>query len=229
MDYAKPVLDLLKDGPKRRQMLVNQLCSSVMTEKTLEKTLKELTAEGKILKNSKPPESRGGWETWYMLPGHRYLFDVDAGRIIRTIERLKPLLLRMPTVDEIAVETGITPSEAEHLTYKLAAQAGWYNPTPEIIYAARVKLGEVLVCAARIRQKLVAEDGTSEKFDYAEDTGIVEEAKRFLKNYPQFLPKLTPDGEVAKWNQEALRFLGDNYSSKDRNIPYFGVARPEHR
>ena len=99
----------------------------------------------------------------------------------------------MPTVDEIAVEAGITPSEAEHLTYKLAAQTGWHNPTPEIIYATRVKLGEVLVCAARIRKKVVAEDGTSEKLDYSEDTGIVEEAKRFLKNYPQFLPKLTPD------------------------------------
>ena len=31
-----------------------------MSEKTLEKTLKELTAEGKIIKNSKAPESRGG-------------------------------------------------------------------------------------------------------------------------------------------------------------------------
>jgi hypothetical protein len=225
-DYAKSVLDLAKDGPMRRQWLVDQLCPKIMSIKKLQKTLNELTLEGKLVKSPRQAEASGRSETWYMLPKHRYLLEVDAGKIIGVIERLKHLLLRMPTVDEVAVEAGITPSEAEHLVYKLAAQTGWYNPTPEIIRDARVRLGEILVCAARIRQNFVAEDGKSEKFDYDEDARIVEDAKSFLKNYPHFLPKLTDDGEVYSWNQETLKFLGDNYNPKDRREPYFGVASP---
>ncbi len=165
-----------------------------------------------------------------MLPNHRYLLEVDVGRIIGAIERMKLLLMRMPTVDEIAIEAGIVPSEAEHLVYKLASQTGWFNPTPEIIGKARARLGEVLVCAARIRQKCVAEDGKSEEFDYDEDSGIVEEAKRFLKDHPQLLPSLTEDCEnVVAWSQEALRLLGDNYVPKERDRPYARVASPRYR
>jgi len=90
---------------------------------------------------------------------------------------IEPLLLCMPIVDDIAIEIGVPPSETEPVVYKLASQTGWYNPTPEIILKARVSLGEALVCAARIKQKLVAEDGQSEKFDYDEDAGIVEDAE----------------------------------------------------
>ena len=67
MDYNKPVLDSLKSGPKRRQSLVNEL-APIMSERKLEKVLKELKIEGRILKDSKASESRGGCETWYMLP-----------------------------------------------------------------------------------------------------------------------------------------------------------------
>ncbi len=225
MDYARAVLELVKEGPKRRQWLVNQLCPKIMSKKKLQKTLNELTVEGKLFKDSRPAGGGGGWETWYMQPNHRYLLEVDAGRITRAIERLKPLLMRMPTVDEIAIEAGITPSETEHIVYKLATQTGWYNPTQEIILKARTRLGEVLVCAARIRQQLVADDGKSEDFDYDEDARIVKEANFFLKDHPQLLPMLTDDGEkVDVWSQEALRFLGDNYTPQERNRPYLGIV-----
>ncbi len=224
MDYAKAVLDLLKDAPKRRQWLVNQLCPLVMSEKKLDKTLGELTAEGKIVKDSRKPELRGGWETWYMLPGHMYLLEVDAARIIGAIERLKPLLLRMPTVDEIAREVGISPKEAEPLVYKLASETGWYNPTQQLIDDARVRLGEALVCAARIRDKHVDENGKSEKFDYEQEPGDIkalEDAKRFLKEYPSLLPNLSKDGEqVIVWAFNALQFLGENYTPIDRQRPF---------
>ena len=130
-----------------------------------------------------------------MLPGHEYLLDVDAARIIAAIERLKPVLLRMPTTDEIAVEAGITPQEADKRAYKLATQTGWFKPAPKLIRDARVRLGEALVCAARIRDKYVAEDGKSETFDYDDDLGVVEEAKRLLRDKPQLLPKLSDDGD----------------------------------
>ena len=222
--YDKAVLDSVKNGPMRRQWLVNKLCPLIMSEKKLDKTLKELTVEGKLIKNSKALESRGGWETLYMLPGHRYLLEVDAGRVIGAIERLKPLLLRMPTKDELAVEIGITPVEAENLVYKLASQTGWYNPTSKLIADARFRLGEALVCAARMRDGYVTENGKSEDFNYeqeAEDANIVEDAKRFLNKNLPLLPILSKDGEnVAGWSSEALRYLGDNYIPIDRSVPF---------
>jgi hypothetical protein len=228
VDYAKPVLDLVKEGPKRRQWLVNQLTPQIMSKRKLQKTLNELTDESKLVKEPMHNDGSGVYETWYMLPEHRYLLEVKAGQIIGAIERLKLLLLRMPTVDETAVEAGITPQEAVHLVYKLAAQTGWFNPTPELIHNARRQLGEVLVCAARIRQKFVTDYGKSEKFDYDEDAEIVEEAKRFLSDYPRLLPKLTVDGEkVIVWSQEALRFLGDNYVPEDRNNTIFWSCKPK--
>ncbi len=222
--YEKAVLDLLKDGPKQRKSLVGQLCPKVMSQKKLQKTLNELESAGKAVSVSRRMEGRRNWTTWYMLPGQEYLLDVDAARVIAAIERLKPVLLRMPTVDEIAVEAGITPQEAEKLAYKLATQTGWFNPSPELIRDARVRLGEALVCAARIRDKHVAEDGKSENFDYDDDHGVVEEAKRFLKDYPHLLPKLADDGgAVVFWSQEALRFLGENYVPKERQQPFLVV------
>ncbi|MCW4045522.1 MAG: hypothetical protein NWE94_08415 [Candidatus Bathyarchaeota archaeon] len=222
--YEKAVLDLLKEGPKQRKSLVEQLCPKVMSQKKLQKTLNELESAGKAVSVSRRMEGGKNWTTWYMLPGQEYLLDVDAARIIAAVERLKPVLLRMPTVDEIAVESGITPQEAEKLAFKLATQTGWFNPAPELIRDARIRLGEALVCAVRIRDKHVAEDGKSETFDYDDDLWVVEEAKRFLKNYPHLLPKLADDcGEVVFWNREALRFLGDNYVPKERQRPFLVV------
>jgi hypothetical protein len=227
VDYYKSILDSLNNGPMRRQMLVNQLCNSnpsIMSEKKLDKTLKELADEGKIVKKSRALESRGGWETWYMLPKHSHLLDVDASKFITAVKRLKSLLLRVPTTDELAVEVGITPGEAENLAYKLASKTGWYNPSEKLIENSKVKLGEVLVCAARIREKQVDMNGESECFDYKEDASIVQEAKRFLKDHPKLLPTLSKDGEnVIEWPSESLRYLRDNYNPKDRSIPIFAA------
>jgi len=84
-----------------------------------------------------------------------------------------------------------------------------------------------LVCAARIREKHVAEDGKSTAFDYEESAAVVEESKRFLKEHAYLLPKLSDDGDtVVSWPSEALRFLGENYTPEDRKRPYVGVASP---
>jgi hypothetical protein len=221
VEYEKAVLDLVKDDPKRRQWLVNQLCPPVMSERKLQKTLNELEDDKKIVKVPKYGEGCVGLETWYMLPGHRLSFEVDDSRIATAIEHLKPILLRQPTIDELAVEVGITPAEAEILAYKLASQTGWYNPSKKIIEDSRIKLGEVLICAARIRDKQLDLDGKSESFDYEEDAHIVEEANRFLKDHLKLLPTLSNDGEnVIEWPSETLRYLGDNYIPKDRPIQF---------
>jgi hypothetical protein len=221
VEYEKAVLDLVKDGPKRRQWLVNQLCPPVMSERKLQKTLNELEDDKKIVKVPKYGEGCVGLETWYMLPGHRLSFEVDDSRIATAIEHLKPILLRQPTIDELAVEVGITPAEAEILAYKLASQTGWNNPSKKIIEDSRIKLGEVLICAARIRDKQLDLYGKSESFDYEEDAHIVEEAYRFLMNHLKLLPTLSNDGEnVIEWPSETLRYLGDNYIPKDRPIQF---------
>ena len=85
-------------------------------------------------------------------------------------------------------------------------------------------LGEALVCAARIRDGHVAETGKSEVFDYdqeAEDTNILKDAIRFLKEQPSILPNLSKDGKnVEEWPSEALRYLGDNYNPLDRQFHF---------
>jgi len=224
--YEKAVLDLLEDGPKQRKWIVGQLCPRIMSQKKLQKTINELESAGKVKAVSKRIEKCRRWTTWYVLPGQEYLLEVDAGRVIAAIERLKAVLFRPPTVDEIAVETGITPEGAEKLAYKLAAQTGWFNPKPELIRDAREKLGEVLVCAARMRDGKVREDGKSEDFRYEDDIMVVEEAKRFLKTHPNLLPKLAEDGEsVVSWSSEALKFLGEDYKPKERAEPHLWVVR----
>ncbi|MBT0160224.1 hypothetical protein G4O51_09590 [Candidatus Bathyarchaeota archaeon A05DMB-2] len=226
--YEQAVLDLLKDGPKQRKWLVNQLCPKIMSKKKLQKTLNELESASKVVVVSKRVEGHRNWTTWYVLPGQEYLLDVNAGRIIAAIERLRSFLFRPPTVDEVAVETGFTPAEAEKLAYKLAAQTGWFNPTSELIRDAREKLGEVLICAERMRTGKVGEDGKSEEFDYeryADDKVIVEEAKRFLRMHQKLLPTLTDDGvDVVLWPPEALRFLGGNHEPRDRSVPVLTVV-----
>lgn len=225
--YEKAVLDLLKEGPKQRKWIIGQLCPKIMSQKKAQKTINELENARKIKAVSKRIEGSRRWTTWYVLPGQEYLLETDAGRVIAAIERLKVILMRPPTVDEIAVETGITPDGAEKLAYKLAAQTGWFNPKPELIRDSREKLGEVLVCAARMRDGKVGEDGKSKDFDYESDVEIVAEAKRFMKMHPDLLPKLTGNGDdVVSWSLEALKYLEKVYKPKDRMMPYVGVAYP---
>jgi hypothetical protein len=103
----------------------------------------------------------------------------------------------------------------------LASKTGWYTPSEKLIENSKVKLGEVLVCAARIRDKQVDTNGGSKSFYYEEDTRVVEEAQRFLKDNPKLLPNLSKDGEkVIEWPSESLRYLGDNYIPKDRPIQF---------
>ena len=224
--YEKAVLDLLKNGPKQRKWLVNQVTPLIMSEKKLQKTIDGLKASGKAVASSRQAEGKGRWETWYMLPGQEYLFDVNEGRIIGAIDRLKSIISRMPTVDELALEVGIPPSEVEKIAYKLAAQTGWYNPTQKLIEDSKNKLGESLVCAARIRDKCIAENGNSNDFNYFEkDAVIIEEANRLLKEHPSLLPNLSDDGKaVISWPSETLRFLGENYVPENRDPPAFSFG-----
>ena len=224
--YEKAVLDLLKNGPIQRKETLKQLCPKIMSQKKAQSTLNDLEEDGKIKAISKRmDEPKRNWSTWYVLLGQEYLLDIDAGRVIAVVESLRGILFRPPTVTEIAIDTGITPENAEKLAYKYASQTGWFNPhtQPELIKEATEKLGEVLVCAARIRDGKVKENGDSEDFQYTNELEIIEEAKHFLKKYPRMLPKLTYDSEeheVFSWPNEAQKYIG-NYKHKNRNLGAF--------
>lgn len=228
--YEKAVLDLLSFGPKQRKWLVEQLCTNIMTKRKLQKTLNSLEETGKIKRVYKNIEGRQ--TSWYVLPEHEYLLNVDEGRMLSAMERLKKLLFRPPTVDELAVETGVTPAEAEKLTYKLAAQAGWFKPSSELIGYAREKLGEVLVCAARIKQKVFSDADL--KHIYHDDPEIIEEAERFLREHPEIIPTLQPDQTYHPvtwclyWPNDALKYLGSPHKPKNRPIPGAGAYFIQH-
>ena len=187
--YEKAVLDLLSFESKQRKWLVEQLCPKIMSTRKLQGTLNSLEDAGKIKRVYRSIDDRQ--TTWYVLPEQEYLLNVDEGRMLSAMERLKKFLFRPATVDELAVETGVTPAVAEKLAYKLAAQAGWFNPSPELIAHAREKLGEVLVCAARIKQNVFSDADLNHI--YSNDLEIMVEAKRFLKEHPKMIPRLKPD------------------------------------
>jgi len=223
--YEKAVRDLLKDGPKQRKWLLDQLCPRIMSQRKAQRTLNDLVDAKQILSLSKRIEGSHRHDTWYCFPKHEYLFDVDTGRVIAAIKRLWTILLRPPLPEEIAVETGITPQGAAKLAYKFAAQTGWFNPKPELIKALRERLGEVLVCEARIKGGHVREDGSSKSFNYDDDLQIVEEAKRlrYLREHEMFAV-LTEDGDFVAWSPEAFKYLQD-CKPKDCRMPDLDVIR----
>lgn len=211
--YKKAVLEVLKDGPKERSELIKQLCPKIMSVKKAQSTLNELEDEGKVKVRSKRKDGSRRWITWYVLPKHEYLLEVDMGRVVGAIERLRLILFRPPTVEEIAVETGTIPNVAEKLAYATAKEIRWFPPTPEMIEEARAKLGEVLVCSARMKECRPPNWADM----YSDDPEIVREGERFLKGHPEMLPKLSEDGmQVVSWPLETLRYLGRNYQPRDR-------------
>ena len=135
------------------------------------------------------------------------------------MDRWKSLGFRYPTVEEIADETGMVPEEAKILAYKTRNETGWFMPNEGIIERARERLGEILVCAARIRDLGVSK--LKENFSYDENVEIIEKADAFLKRHPEMLPKLAEHGDdVASRPSEALKYLGKNYKRKDRHKPH---------
>jgi hypothetical protein len=216
--YEEAVLGLLKSGPKRSKEIIKQLCPRIMSRRKVQNVLNELESGGKVKVVSQRIEGTRRFTTWFALPSQQYLLSVDAGRVVAAIERLREVLLRPPTVEEIAIETGITPSSAEKWAYELAEQTGWFYPRPGLIKDAAERLGEVLVCAARIRDDVISD------FDYESDPEIVREAEHFLKKHPELSPKLSEDGvDVVSWPSETLKNLGKWYKPKERIQPTFLV------
>ena len=154
-----------------------------------------------------------------------YVDGEDA--VIQAIKKWKEVAFCYPTVVEIANETGIKPEEAECLVYETKDKTGWFAPNEGVIENARERLGEVLVCAARIMQKCFSE--TDLKFMYQDDPETMEETERFLKKHRGMIPNLQPNGyDVSSWPVEALKYLGKPYKPKARPILGKGAVLSPH-
>lgn len=76
------------------------------------------------------------------------------------------------------------------IVYETKAKTGWFPPTSEIVEEARGKLGEALVCAARMKEGKPSNWAGM----YSGDPEIVREGERFLEEHPEMLPRLSEDG-----------------------------------
>ena len=153
------------------------------------------------------------------LSDKRYAFiDYVDGQeqVIKVVDRWRRVAYRYPTVDEVAAEVGMIPEETKRLVYETKAKTGWFPPTSEMVEEAKEKLGEALVCAARMKEGKPSNWAEM----YSDEPEIVREGERFLEEHPGMLPKLSEGGmKVASWPTEALRYLGKDYQPKDRSRP----------
>jgi predicted transcriptional regulator len=198
---------------------------------------KELSAEARVIKSLKKEQpqnrvelskstglsERQLYRIFPLLEEHELIKMTEGGYALWTysdleesmkkvIERWKDMAFRYPTVHEIAVEIGITPEDAEKLAYKFGAQKGWFIPQPELINESKERLGEALVCAARLRDGEVTRNGKYNSYLSNENSQILKDANHFLKKYPEMVPKRTFDKagkEVLTWSSEALKYVGN--------------------
>jgi predicted transcriptional regulator len=130
----------------------------------------------------------------------------------KVIERWNDVAFRNPTIDEIAVDLGVTPEDAKKLTFKFGTQRGWFNPPQELINESKERLGEALTCAARLRDGEVTRNGQYNSYLSDENPQILEDANRFLKEHPEMVPKRTLDkkgNEVLIWPSETMKYVGN--------------------
>jgi hypothetical protein len=146
--------------------------------------------------------------------------DAMEEAVVLVVRDWKKIGFRYPLPSEIADETGLSPEQSEEIARDTRDKTGWFRPNSAILDHAAERFGEVLVCAARLRDRHVKEDGTSVDFNYGDEGDIVEDAKRFLKEHSEMLPKLSEDGvELVRWPTEALKYLRNNYQPRDRLEP----------
>jgi len=206
---ARVIYALLKRQPQKR----DQLCKNAVIKRSTFYNVLPLLEQSGIIK-----ETQEGYALCH--------YEESEEAVVQTIKQWKNIAFRHPTVNEIANDAGIELEIVESLARKTRDKTGWSDPNQAIIESATEKLGEVLVCAARMKDGHV-KNGKSEYFDYENDREILEEGERFRQEHSEMLPRLTEDGDdVVSWPPETLKYLGKIYKPKDRGIPYVGAAHP---
>lgn len=128
--HEKSVLEALKNGPKPRNELIEELCPEKMSEKKLQTTLNELADEEKIICRPKRIGESHKWTSVYALPKHRHLLEVDYSQVARAVKDLRLELCRNPDVDEVAAAIGGDPDNVRKTLFEHAPELRWRLPTP---------------------------------------------------------------------------------------------------
>ena len=214
---AKIIWNLLKKQPQNKK----ELCKVIpMSESTLYSVLPILENSGILKQTDK------GYALWF--------YDEAEAVVIQTIIQWGKIAFRDPDINEIANETSIPLQEVERIVFNLKGKINWKMPNESIKQNAANMLGEVLWCAAQIKEKKISDS------DYKNDPKILEQAERFLKEHPEMVPKfqiLYDDLQYMKepgftdllssyiprdisWPPEALRYMGNKTPKlKARVIP----------
>jgi len=160
--YEKAVMNALKNGPKARYDLVSELCPKTMSKKKFQNTLNDLEDEGRIINIPKRIEKTHKRTSFYALPKHRYLLEVELGKIVKALEYLRLEICRNPKVEEVAAKIGEDPESVRKLLFKHASELKWKPPTPEEIDEAKESRKKVWELAAQIKYSWDAEISLSE-------------------------------------------------------------------
>jgi len=129
-DYEKSVLEVLKNGPKPRKDLFEEICPKTMSEKKLQTTLNELEDEERIICRPIRTGKSRKWTSVYALPKHRHLLEVDYRKVARAVENLRLELCRNPEVEEVAATIGEDPESIQKILFEHAPELKWMPPTP---------------------------------------------------------------------------------------------------
>lgn len=198
---AKLIIALLKEQP----LEMDELCKRAGISLNTFFRIRPLLKKRGIIK-----ETQKGYAL--------FTYNEAEEQVIEAIDRLKNLAFRYPIIEEVAAEVAKTPEEAKRLIYKTVDRTGWFAPNKGIVESARERLGEVLVCAARIRDMKPSD---LEKV-YRNDPEILREARRFLEQNPEMLPRLSENVmKVISWPHEAIKYLKKPYEPKPRPALFF--------
>jgi hypothetical protein len=212
------ILKMLSSGSKRPGEIEKELLKQGISRQTFYRHLRSLRD---IDRRVRPTLS---WQ-----PGVRptVMYElVPEGSLSNPAEQAKEniskfydLLNRYPTIQELALKIGVTPTEAEEQAYKTSKETGWRPPTEEEIEESRIELGETLILAARLKAN-PKEDLTDGRYlGYNQE--FVERAHYYEEKYPELLPILTENNfGILEWPEAAKRYLGGHYDAMVRSRPY---------
>lgn len=129
--YRKAVLKALENGPKARYELIEELCPITMSKKKLQNTLNELEDEGIIICFPKRIGITRKWTSFYALPKHRHLLEVEVGQVAKALKYLCLELCRNPDVEEVAAKIEKDPESVRKILFKHVSELSWKPPTLE--------------------------------------------------------------------------------------------------
>lgn len=102
-----------------------------MSKKKLQKVLNQLEDEAIIVNVPRRIGKTHKWTSFYALPKHRYLLEVELGQVAKALKYLRLELCRNPEVEEVAAKIDKDPEGVRKILFEHASELNWKPPTPE--------------------------------------------------------------------------------------------------